>query len=129
MTRAETDERLQFQFGQGTPDPEFQAHIHELWNRPGQMRALYGVLSRFDTFAELDSAEKPANFPPVMLLWGAENKVLPPQGAQDMAARLRPDRMEMLEGCGHLAMRERPDLVNPKIDGFLEQTAEAPAHA
>ncbi len=124
MTREQTDERLQFQFGSGSPDEEFKAHIHELWNRPGQMRALYGVLSRFDTFAELDSAERPANFPPVALFWGAQNNVLPPQGATDVAARIRPDQLTMLEGCGHLAMRERPDLVNAEIEAFVAKTAE-----
>jgi pimeloyl-ACP methyl ester carboxylesterase len=133
MTREQTDAALAQQFGPGAAiEPEFAAHIHELWNRPGQMRSLYRNLACFDSFASLDAAERPDRFPPFLAFWGAANAILPPEGARGLLARLRPDRVRMLERCGHLGMREKPAEVNHEIEDLLaaltvRAAASAPA--
>ncbi|MBI3682683.1 MAG: alpha/beta hydrolase [Acidobacteria bacterium] len=120
LTRQQTDEALRGQFGPNPPaDVTFEEHIHELYNRQGQMRSLYNNLSNFDSFAAIDRMERPAGFPALLMLWGGANQILPASAAEALRARWRPDRVELLEGCGHLAMREKPGEVNRILDEFL----------
>jgi pimeloyl-ACP methyl ester carboxylesterase len=120
MTREFTDAAVRNQFG-ATSDPgeEFLAYMHRLWNQKGQMRALYAGISRFDTFRAGDQFVKPVGFPPTLLFWGGENHILPPAGARGLVEAIRPERVEILEGCGHMAMRDRPEVVNRTIEEFL----------
>jgi len=119
--REQTQGGLQLQLGgtQAGDDPEFAEYIHQLYNQKGQMRTLYNNLSQFGTFRVLDEFTRPADFPPVLLFWGGANQVLPRAAGEEVRQRLRPDRCEVLEGCGHLVMRERPLEINRAIEAFL----------
>ena len=121
LARKETARLLRSQYGKHPPeDAEFAAYIHHLYNREGQTRSLYNTLSVFDTFRPVDEFNRPAQgFPPVCLLWGRENFILPASAGEKLRARLRPERAEWLEGCGHLPMRERPALINRIIEEIL----------
>jgi len=120
LPRAETDKGLLSQYGEAPPDDaEFAEYIHELYNRPGQMRSLYNNLSNFASFAALDEFVKPAGFPPLLLFWGEANQILPVAAGAALRERLQPDRAEVFAGCGHLLMRERPEAINRKIETFL----------
>lgn len=122
--RAETDKGLRSQYGVVPPDdPAFAEYIHDLYNRPGQMRSLYNNLSNFASFATLDEFVKPAGFPPLLLVWGEANQVLPAAAGATLGARLQPDRTEVFAGCGHLVMREQPEAVNHLIEEFLHGVA------
>ena len=127
LPRAQTEGGLQLQLGATKPgdDPEFADYIHQLYNQKGQMRTLYNNLSQFGSFRVLDEFTRPSEFPPVLLFWGGSNQVLPSTAGEDVRDRLRPDRCEFLEGCGHLAMRERPREVNDSIASFLAATEHA----
>lgn len=123
LTRQQVNESLGRQLGAGADgaDTAFGDHLHKLYNQPGQMRTLYRIFSRFETYRPLDTiGEKPANFPPVCLFWGSANKVLPRDGGERFRAALDPDQCEFLESCGHLAMREKPAEINQKIEAFLK---------
>lgn len=120
MTRQETDRLLRSQYGANLPDDAaFFDYIFKLYNRPGQMRSLYVVLSNFDHYRSPDEFEKPADFPPVFVIWGKENFILPVEAGEEFCERLQPQRAEILDGCGHLLMREKPDLTNQLIHEFL----------
>ena len=127
MAREQTEGGLQMQLGatRAADDPEFAEYIHRLYNQRGQMRTLYNNLSRFDTFRVLDEFTRPAHFPPVLLLWGGANHVLPAAAGEELRERLQPERCEFLRDCGHLAMRERPAEINRMIEAFLSATATA----
>jgi pimeloyl-ACP methyl ester carboxylesterase len=131
LPREQTDAGLQSQLGDSrvADDPDFAEYIFRLYNQKGQMRALYNNLSCFDTFRTLDEYARPGNLPPVCLFWGGANQILPRQAGEEVRARLRPDSCEFLEGCGHLAMRERPDEINRKIEAFLQPREQAAAPA
>jgi pimeloyl-ACP methyl ester carboxylesterase len=131
LPREQTEGGLQLQLGgtRAADDPEFADYIHRLYTQPGQMRTLYNNLSQFGSFAVLDEFARPANFPPVLLFWGGSNQVLPASAGEEVRDRLKPERCEFLEDCGHLTMRERPAEINQKIEAFLQATAPEAAHA
>ncbi|MGH9841737.1 MAG: alpha/beta fold hydrolase [Blastocatellia bacterium] len=121
LPKKETARMLRSQFGASpSDDAEFAAYTHQLYNRKGQMRALYNNLSVFDSFRPIDEFTRPKNgFPPVCLFWGRENFILPATAGEKLCQRLQPDQVEWLDGCGHLPMREKPEEVNRKIEEFL----------
>ncbi|MCI0749264.1 MAG: alpha/beta fold hydrolase, partial [Nevskiales bacterium] len=60
LPRKETDKILRSQFGKIPPDdPEFFDYMHRLYNRKGQMRALYNNFSVFETFRAIDEFIRP----------------------------------------------------------------------
>jgi pimeloyl-ACP methyl ester carboxylesterase len=119
LSRAKTGEILGSQYGDApVDDPEFAGYIHALYNRKGQMRTLYNVLSNADSFGALDQLTRPAGFPPVYLFWGRANKVLPLSAGEEFSRRLKPDRFETFDG-GHLLMREQPETISQRIEAFL----------
>jgi pimeloyl-ACP methyl ester carboxylesterase len=129
LPREQTEGGLQLQLGasRAADDPEFADYIHRLYNQKGQMRTLYNNLAQFATFRVLDEFTKPRTFPPVLLIWGESNQVLPRQAGEEVRQRLQPDRCAFLEDCGHLAMRERPLEINKMIEEFLIEPAMAQA--
>lgn len=125
LSSKETAQSLRSQYGKQPPaDTEFAAYTHELYNRKGQTRSLYNTLSVFDSFRPIDEFVRPAQgFPPVCLIWGKENSVLPAAAGEKLCARLQPERAEWLAGCGHLPMREQPETINRIIEEVLAAQA------
>jgi pimeloyl-ACP methyl ester carboxylesterase len=120
----ESTKILGSQYGDTPPDdPEFAAYIHRLYNRPGQMRTLYNVLSNAASFGALDEITRTPAMPPVYVFWGRSNHVLPVKSGEELCRRLQPDRFEIFDGGGHLLMREQPDLISQRIESFLGQFA------
>ncbi|MGA9285634.1 MAG: alpha/beta hydrolase [Solirubrobacteraceae bacterium] len=63
---------------------------------------------------------------PTLIVWGAEDKVIP-VGDADMFEQLIPNsRKVIFEGTGHMAMLERPTAFNQLLDAFV---AEQPVAA
>ena len=132
LSQKETAQSLRSQFGKQPPaDAEFASYTHQLYNRKGQTRSLYNTLSVFDSFRPIDEFVRPEGFPPVCLIWGRENLVLPVTAGETLCARLQPERTEFLPECGHLPMREQPEQINRIIEEVLatqtvpQQVAEA----
>jgi pimeloyl-ACP methyl ester carboxylesterase len=57
---------------------------------------------------------------PVLILWGAEDRLLPLRSVQDFE-RIQGGRVEMLPGCGHLPQLEKSALTRRRVAGFLEK--------
>lgn len=57
---------------------------------------------------------------PVLILWGAEDRLLPLRSVQDFA-RIQGGRVEMLPGCGHLPQLEKSALTRRTVAGFIEK--------
>jgi pimeloyl-ACP methyl ester carboxylesterase len=123
LARKKTAAILGSQYGDGRGnDPEFAEYIHQLYNREGQMRTLYNLLSNSESFRALDEFTRPAGFPPVYLFWGRSNHILPVASGEKLCRHLRPDRFEIFEGGGHLLMREQPDTISQRIKAFLAES-------
>jgi pimeloyl-ACP methyl ester carboxylesterase len=97
--------------GQGLQrDPELLA----CQKRADQLPALVDVLDDMDAYGRLDRDPDQATVP-TWILWGAENRVLSRDAAPDLPRLVHADRVEVLQGCGHLPMLEDPRAVNAVI--------------
>lgn len=105
----------------GDFDPGFHDYLLTLYKDPRQLGALANLAMNFDSFAPLDHFTNSDAFPPVFILWGRQNKILPVETGEDFCWSAGPDRTEIIEDCGHLVMREKPDLVNEMIEGFIQE--------
>jgi pimeloyl-ACP methyl ester carboxylesterase len=56
---------------------------------------------------------------PVTLLWGEDDKILPPAYARRVASQLPSARLVMIPGCGHVPQRECPDRLLPLLEEAL----------
>lgn len=55
-----------------------------------------------------------------LVVWGAEDKLAPPQYADDFVAGIAGARAEVLDGAGHMVPYERRDAVLGLLDSFLK---------
>jgi pimeloyl-ACP methyl ester carboxylesterase len=60
---------------------------------------------------------------PAFVVWGADDKIMPPEFAPLWRERLPDARLAMVEGCGHLPHVEKAAVVTPQILDFLEGVA------
>ena len=55
---------------------------------------------------------------PVLILWGAEDRLLPLSSVEDFA-RIRGARVELVHGCGHVPQLEKPALTRRAVADFI----------
>lgn len=96
-------------------DAPFIAHLQGLYSKNGQARTLLNLFSNWRSFASLDTLTYPRDYPPLHVLWGDANTVLPLRQGQELCERLRPQTFDVIAAGGHLVMRERADAVNRRI--------------
>jgi pimeloyl-ACP methyl ester carboxylesterase len=63
---------------------------------------------------------------PVLLLWGAEDRMVPVRHAEDYLRTLPDARSEVLPRIGHVPMEEAPEAVARTLRGFLGAAVPAP---
>lgn len=116
---------LRWQLGRAT-DAAQVAELDELGRglaSPGQLASLLAVVDDLDAYAELDRFTPGAECPPICTIWGVDNPVLSAAAGRRLNRALSPAREVWLQGCGHLPMLERPELVASTIDSFLAEVA------
>jgi 2-hydroxy-6-oxonona-2,4-dienedioate hydrolase len=57
---------------------------------------------------------------PTLVIWGSEDRLLPPEVGDRLAATIPRARLEVIEGAGHSPMWERPTEFERTLVGFLE---------
>lgn len=97
-------------------DPELLA----CQTRSEQLPALIDVLDDMAAYGEADRSEVPAHIP-VWIVWGEQNRVLSRHRGQHLADRFHAERVEVLDGCGHLPMLEEPEAVNDLIRALVDR--------
>ena len=60
---------------------------------------------------------------PTQIIWGARNRVIPPQYAAALNDLIPGSRVVTLPGCGHLAHHEQPQALAAAIAGFAREIA------
>jgi pimeloyl-ACP methyl ester carboxylesterase len=60
---------------------------------------------------------------PTLILWGDDDKVIPPQYGPAFAELIPGAKLEVIEKCGHLPQIERADAFVSKIAGFITEVA------
>jgi pimeloyl-ACP methyl ester carboxylesterase len=86
---------------------------------PGWSKATLSTLSsyRFDALrGRLIALQAPT-----LLLWGAEDRIIPPAVGRRMAAELPRAAFVVVRHAGHAALEERPDEVNALLLTFLRE--------
>ena len=122
LPRWKTRQEIAGQYGEtGDFDPQFIDYLMRLYKHPRQLKTLANLAMNFNSFSVPDHFSKPENSPPVFLIWGRENRVLPLKSGDAFYGRLLPDRYEVIEKCGHLVMREKPEVVNARMAVFLKK--------
>lgn len=56
---------------------------------------------------------------PVLLIWGTDDRVTPPNVAEEFKQLLPDAQLVFLADCGHAPMMERPEEFNRVLEGFL----------
>jgi pimeloyl-ACP methyl ester carboxylesterase len=95
-------------------DPTIVAHLVLRWQQPRNTASLLQL--RTDTFK---AQRRGANWPPVHLVWGQHNRILPAREASEVDETIGADRFQILASTGHLPMVEHPREVIDAIDELL----------
>jgi pimeloyl-ACP methyl ester carboxylesterase len=56
---------------------------------------------------------------PTLLVWGQQDKLVPPVYAQEFASRLQDAEVALIDGAGHLPQLEQPDATRSAVLDFL----------
>lgn len=56
---------------------------------------------------------------PTCLIWGKDDKITPPEVAEEFKELIPNSELHWLDKCGHAAMMERPEEFNEILDDFL----------
>ena len=59
---------------------------------------------------------------PTHIIWGADNKVIPPDYAVALGDLIKSARVTRLPGCGHLAHHEQPQALAAEVTRFIRET-------
>ena len=60
---------------------------------------------------------------PLMTVWGAEDRIIPVQHAEDVRRELPGSIVEVIPECGHWPQMEKPSVFNPMLIDFLGEAA------
>lgn len=96
---------------------------------PGAVEALGALADRLLTEPAADPAERArmAERLPTLLIWGAEDRILPLHLAEDALAAMRgAATLAVIPDAGHAAAFEKPGLFNRALLDFLSGTLAAP---
>ena len=104
--------------------PEWLAEQYRLGLMPGFMQATLAALRRHVNPAgqresEILLDELPRLKVPTLVVWGAQDRVMPTRHARDAASCLRNGSLAIIAGCGHLPHVECPDRFAEVLNGFL----------
>jgi pimeloyl-ACP methyl ester carboxylesterase len=75
-----------------------------------------GSLAGYDILDRLDDVEVPT-----LIVWGRDDRVVPPRDAGEFGARLRNSETVIFDDCGHLPMAERPTRFNRLLERFVSR--------
>lgn len=102
-------------------DESFRDHALRMYSSEGEWRVFCNV--DYSSFTELDHFDKPPAFPPALVMWGNDNRILRASAGRDLAAAIESERNEFWDGCGYMIMRERPSDTNRALEDFIGRHA------
>ena len=110
-------------YADGKPNlhPMLNQFIQQQRLDPKLRASLYWLVMGLDSFNIFSQPQqKPAQFSPVLLGWGAQNRTLATRWAEVIAEWLTPDQFWLIENAGHMPMYEQPELVNEMLEVFFQ---------
>lgn len=64
---------------------------------------------------------------PALLIWGLNDRITPPEVAQDFNRLIVNSELKFIDQCGHAPMMEKPQEFNVLLEQFLDKLKSAPA--
>jgi pimeloyl-ACP methyl ester carboxylesterase len=119
-TPAEVSQLNALLYPHPTPVPGFVARdILRLTDQNGWVirRAVASMLAGSDASDDL----LPRLKMPVLIVWGAEDRVMPLHQGEKMHDLVPQSRLEVFSGCGHLSPMQCASQVGPKVVEFVNQ--------
>ena len=58
---------------------------------------------------------------PALVLWGAEDRLLPATSAEDFRRHIPGAQVELIPGCGHIPQLEQPAFTRRRVREFVEK--------
>lgn len=108
-----TDESIDFDLGMASLPGAQQSFLKTLRGcggfLTGQSKTMRGP--NLDGLGSIDA--------PVLVVWGRQDKVIPVEHAEVIAAAGKDVRVEVFDGCGHTPMLEQPEAFNELLLEFL----------
>lgn len=98
---------------------DLMAHLHDLFRDKQQLRSLNEVVLDLANYRLEPSDQRRDTLPPLLMLWGASNRILPLSTGQHLANLLQPEQFAIIPDAGHLCMCEQPRRVNQLLADFL----------
>jgi len=94
--------------------------VDDAYRYEGSLYAFFQTLQHFPLFdrAELYRATDAAGLP-TLLVWGTDDRVTPIDALEKVREMLHPDRIHVVEDCGHMVPLERPALVAEQLTTFI----------
>jgi pimeloyl-ACP methyl ester carboxylesterase len=87
--------------------------FHNGAGRPGFLPAIAALIG-YDILDRLTEVEVPT-----LLVWGRDDRIVPPEDAAEYGARLRNSQTVIFADTGHVPMAERPVRFNRLLEAFL----------
>ena len=56
---------------------------------------------------------------PILVVCGSEDSITPPDGARDLASKLRSAEYREIDGAGHASYIEQPEKFNTLVSDFI----------
>ena len=92
--------------------------------RPSRMKGHLRALGALLTDRRLDEPLAPeAIRQPTRILWGEDDRWLPPASGEELARTIPNARFDLVPGAGHLVLEEQPDYCNRALPAFLRSPA------
>lgn len=88
--------------------------------RPGLIPAAMSLASNLPLWEEGFARQLSQIRHPTLVLWGAEDRVFPPQVGKELHAAIQGSTFMLIAGAGHIPQWERPEAVNPILLNFLQ---------
>ncbi len=98
-------------------DDAYAKAAFEKMSMPGARDAFLSALAGSAKAPRLDSRLDKLKMP-VLVLWGKDDIMIPVQYAEPFI-RMKKSRVVLLENCGHRVHRDRPELFNSLVSGFV----------
>ena len=97
--------------------PERIKLVGDMMRQPGNGEAFIQSIEEF-SLPDPDPLLKSITAP-TLILWGAEDAVMPIEHGRRMAAAIPNAKLEVYEGVGHVAQEESPDETIIDVKAFL----------
>ncbi|MGQ9508848.1 MAG: alpha/beta fold hydrolase [Thermodesulfobacteriota bacterium] len=103
--------------------PEVIDRQWEISRIKGTTKVLFSTLKYADEARPLKNSISFIQHP-TLLIWGERDQIFPPSVGEALSRSLSKSTFQLVKGCGHIPMWEKPQEVNNMILQFLRETSE-----